>query len=64
MRTTTIAMALLATLSVIARADTRATFEDLGDNDTFVNLEFFGSGPGPDFAGPDATGTPGMTGGD
>lgn len=51
-----------AILSTPALAETKATFEDLGDNDTFVTLEQFGDAPGPDWASPDASGGPGMTG--
>lgn len=56
---TTLIVALLATS---AWGVTEATFENLGDNDTFVTLEMFGDAPGPDWSGPDATGGPGLTG--
>jgi len=49
-------------LSTSAWAETKATFEDLGDNDSFHNLQTFGSAPGPDYGGPGANDGPGMTG--
>jgi hypothetical protein len=63
MRSKSVLAALVAALlSTSAWGATKATFEELGDNDTFVTLEMFGDAPGPDWAGPDISGVPGMTG--